>query len=237
MGYKLILIVLIFVYASTSPALGGEIYRWTDEEGVIHLVDDPGKVPPEYRESAKTIDTEDGDLTAQAKKLLIVITRNSLTVLTLLTIVILLLILIKSTSHFKGRRKKRKWDKIFEFYEHSGVERMDTADFKSFAAELLKHRGYEIDNLPDCVNPVTDFIAKKGDLKYAVHINTNANNVSRMIVNEIDREKARFDCDRSIVITRQFCEDQARKLGRAVGCTLVDRDTLARWIYDLRHKS
>lgn len=237
MGYKLILIALILIYSSTCPALGIKVYRWTDEEGVIHAVDDPGKVPPEYRQSAKIIDTGDGDFTAEAKNLLINVTQNSPIVLTALTILILLLILIKSTGYLSRRRKKRKRDIIFEFYEHSGVERMDNADFKSYAIELLKQRGYKIATLTDGVNPVTDFIAEKGDLKYAVHVNTNENNVSRIIVNEIDREKARFGCDGSIVITRQLCDDQARKLGLAVGCTLIDRDTLALWIYDFRHKS
>ena len=234
MGYSLILTLLILTFSSTCPALGVDVYRWTDAQGVIHAVDDPGKIPPEYRQSAKKIDTEDRDFTAGAKNLLIKVTKNSLVTLAVLTIIIL--ILFKLLSYFNRRRKKRKWNKILEFYEHSGVMKMDTADFKNCAIELLKQRGYEIATLSGCVSPVTDFIAEKGNSKYAVHVNTNENNVSTIIVNEIDREKARFDCDGSIIITRQFCDDQARKLGQTVGCTLVDRDILASWIYDFQHK-
>lgn len=239
MGYTRILIVLIIIYSSTCPALGVDVYRWTDAQGVIHAVDDPDKVPPEYRQSAKIIDTEDRDFTAEAKNLLIKVTKNSLLTLAVLTIItlIFLLILFKFLSYLNRRRKKREWKNIFEFYEHSGVEKMGTADYKIFAIELLKQRGYEIAMLTGCVNPVTDFIAEKGHLKYAVHVNDNENNVSTIIVNEIDREKARFECNGSIIITRQFCDDQARELGQAVGCTLVDRDSLARWIYDFRYKS
>lgn len=48
--------IFITFLSGLSPALA-EIYHWTDEEGVLHITDDLGKVPEEYRPKAKVFKT------------------------------------------------------------------------------------------------------------------------------------------------------------------------------------
>jgi hypothetical protein len=49
---KLILALLLVSF--TSPAGALTVYRWADSAGVVHLTDDPGKVPPPYRDRVET---------------------------------------------------------------------------------------------------------------------------------------------------------------------------------------
>lgn len=42
---------------ASSAAYSQEWYRWEDEQGVIHITDDLGRVPPEYRDKAEVIKT------------------------------------------------------------------------------------------------------------------------------------------------------------------------------------
>jgi hypothetical protein len=48
--------IFITFLSGLSPAFA-EIYHWTDEEGVLHITDDLGKVPEEYRSKAKVFET------------------------------------------------------------------------------------------------------------------------------------------------------------------------------------
>lgn len=47
-------LVLFFFLVSGSPVLA-QVYRWEDEQGVIHMTDDLQKVPEEYRERTREI--------------------------------------------------------------------------------------------------------------------------------------------------------------------------------------
>jgi hypothetical protein len=49
------LLSLLFV----SSAYGVTIYKWTDNEGVIHFTDDSTKIPSQYRNRVKTEEGED----------------------------------------------------------------------------------------------------------------------------------------------------------------------------------
>ena len=42
---------ILFVTALMSPALAQELYKWTDENGVVHYTADPWSIPPQYRPS------------------------------------------------------------------------------------------------------------------------------------------------------------------------------------------
>ena len=55
MGLWIALIWLIWV--SISPALA-EIYRWTDDAGIIHFTNDPGTIPPAYRARARASESD-----------------------------------------------------------------------------------------------------------------------------------------------------------------------------------
>lgn len=49
--------LLVTFLSGLSPALA-DIYKWTDEEGVLHITDDLGKVPEEYRGNVDVTETK-----------------------------------------------------------------------------------------------------------------------------------------------------------------------------------
>lgn len=47
--------IVVFLMILCFPLLvnGDEVYRWVDDQGVIHFTDDPGTVPEDYRSKAE----------------------------------------------------------------------------------------------------------------------------------------------------------------------------------------
>ena len=237
MREALIFLILGFIFGITCPAGAVRIYQWTDENGVVHAVDDPENVPPEYRRSADVIDTESADLETRAKDILTKVKSNRPAIYSVAGVLVLIFFLRMLHGYIKTTRKKSDKEKYMNAYGLSGVERMDSIELRRYMMGLLKHRGYTIVIPGESMNPVVDFIAEKEELKYAVHVYNQNGNITRVIVNDIEREKARFDCNRSMIITRQYCDNDARELGGTAGCALVDKNALARWIYEFHKES
>jgi predicted ribosome quality control (RQC) complex YloA/Tae2 family protein len=53
----LLFIVLSGLLSSTPVTWAGEMYRWIDEKGTVHFTDDLSKIPPQYFDRARKIDT------------------------------------------------------------------------------------------------------------------------------------------------------------------------------------
>lgn len=51
---------LVVVLASTGPA-AAQIYRWTDDEGVMHLTTDAARIPAKYRATADILESSPRD--------------------------------------------------------------------------------------------------------------------------------------------------------------------------------
>jgi hypothetical protein len=49
-----IALLLMLLPVVALPAYGGALYRWTDEQGRVHMTDDPKSVPERYRPSVST---------------------------------------------------------------------------------------------------------------------------------------------------------------------------------------
>ena len=51
-------VLLLFVFLPV-PSSGGEIYKWVDEEGTVHMTDNAANIPPKYRDQLvkKTLHT------------------------------------------------------------------------------------------------------------------------------------------------------------------------------------
>lgn len=237
MKIKLIVSAFIFICLVTYSSEAVKIYQWTDDSGVVHVVDDPDKVPRQYSGSVEVIDMENGSFKTETRVILSKLKSNGRVIAAGLTILVLMFVYIKSARRLNARKREGERDRLSKTYELSGADRMDRTEFKHYTIGLLKQRGYQVTITSETINPTVDFIAEKGDLKYAVQVYTQKNDISRVVVNDLDREKARYGCGKSMIISRQLSDDGAKRLGRSVGCSLVDRDTLARWIYDFGNKS
>jgi hypothetical protein len=44
---------IILLAIHSAIAVGGDLYKWVDKEGVVHMTDNPSQVPPQYREQVE----------------------------------------------------------------------------------------------------------------------------------------------------------------------------------------
>lgn len=54
-----VLVSALFVLVVAPCVVAGVFYRWTDAEGIVHLVDDPAKIPGNYRNAFEEIRVPD----------------------------------------------------------------------------------------------------------------------------------------------------------------------------------
>jgi len=48
-------IILFTLFLHNPYSFSGEIYRWTDEKGTVHLTDDPSQIPERYADQTERI--------------------------------------------------------------------------------------------------------------------------------------------------------------------------------------
>ena len=53
---KLTILTCVVVILSVLPAFS-EVYRWTDDQGVVNFTDDADRIPPKYRSKSRTVET------------------------------------------------------------------------------------------------------------------------------------------------------------------------------------
>ncbi len=56
---KRYIFIVISLFLLLPSFVLADIYRWTDKEGIMHITDDMGKVPFEYREKISTMETDE----------------------------------------------------------------------------------------------------------------------------------------------------------------------------------
>jgi DNA repair exonuclease SbcCD ATPase subunit len=54
--------ILITIFLHIPRSFSGEVYRWTDDKGTIHLTDDVSKIPERYGDQAEKIEVQEETL-------------------------------------------------------------------------------------------------------------------------------------------------------------------------------
>ena len=54
--------ILITIFLHIPRLFSGEVYRWTDDKGTIHLTDDVSKIPERYGDQAEKIEVQEETL-------------------------------------------------------------------------------------------------------------------------------------------------------------------------------
>ena len=55
-------IILFILFFQIPYSFSGEVYRWTDERGTVHLTDDDSKIPERYTDQAERIEIQEETL-------------------------------------------------------------------------------------------------------------------------------------------------------------------------------
>ncbi|MBI2487382.1 MAG: DUF4124 domain-containing protein [Deltaproteobacteria bacterium] len=54
-GIKFILVAICLVVLMSPIAFASELYKWVDKNHVVHVIDDPAAIPPEYQEGVDVL--------------------------------------------------------------------------------------------------------------------------------------------------------------------------------------
>jgi hypothetical protein len=116
----------------------------------------------------------------------------------------------------------------------AGVDHMNPYDFEQYVSRLLEYQGYHITALGGASDLGVDLIAKKGNIEYAVQVKRYAFPVTRRAVSDAVAGKAHYRCNAAMVVTNSSFTGGAKALARSTACILVERKTLAGWIFDFQ---
>lgn len=116
----------------------------------------------------------------------------------------------------------------------SKVDEMDGLDFEHYICSILKDRGHKAFVTSGSNDYGVDVIADIEENKYAIQVKRYSSNVSRRAVSDCVAGMKYYDCNKSMVICNSYYTKGAIDLASANSCELIDRDSLAKWIYDFQ---
>ncbi len=235
-NFILPVVCLLFLIPITS--LAGKLYKWVDENGVTHVTDDPEKVPEEHKGSAKKLAPQDklDKLTIKIEGIWNDIKTEKVKIAVGIAGLIIITALYKLLRRAKLRINEKKREKHLQALEQSGIDLLDLAQYQKYIGALLTRQGFNLRTPEGSFNLGVDLAAEKDKCKYAVQIKRQTTPTSGAIVNDLEREKHRYGCDRSMIISNNYFTDDAVERAGSSGCELIDREKLGDWILQFERK-
>lgn len=236
-NFILPVVCLLFLMPITS--LAGKLYKWVDEKGVTHVTDDPEKVPEVYMGSVKEVTPENklDNLVIKIEDIWKDVKGEKVKIAAGIAGLIIITALYKLLRRTKLRTNEKKREKHLQAVEQSGIDVLDLAQYQKYIGALLTRQGFNLRTPEGSFNLGVDLIAEKDKSRYAVQIKRQASPISGAIVNDLEREKHRYGCDRSMIISNNYFTDDAVERAGPSGCTLIDREKLGEWIRQFGEKA
>jgi HJR/Mrr/RecB family endonuclease len=234
---KFIILTILIFSLIPSLAYSGKLYKWVDQDGVVHVTDKPETVPRELRTATELSPKSNIDRSiATVKDLWSQTNPQKHLMASGIGIIILILVayrLIPYTRHKLGERRRADALRALVL---SGIDDMNPIEFTDYIVKLLESRGFKVQTPDSSLNRGVHVIAEKNKLKYAVQVEQQSCSVSRPVLNNLEREKHRYGCERAILITRSYFTEDAAEFAKSTACDLIDRDTLSNWIRDFEKR-
>ncbi len=235
---KLILIVICLILLPPTLTFGARLYKWVDENGVVHVTDNAETIPKKHRDSIKILIPENKgyDRLAKIKELWNFSSSEKSLLFVGVAILAIVLLSYNILPIARSRLKQRKSLKRVEALKLSGIDKMNPDEFKNYICELLDRRGFNVETPDGAFNLGVDLIAQKKNVKYAVQLKKQPSAVSTLAIIDIEREKHRYDCKATMVITDNYFTEDAIQSANSNRCEIIDRETLADWVEDFSKK-
>ena len=105
---------------------------------------------------------------------------------------------------------------------------MNNVQLKEKVSQALESMGYKL-NIPNTqFDELIDYIGVKRGERVAICIHESENLVSKIVVSEVDREKYKHSCDKSMIISTNYFEEDVEEFANSIDCELVDREKLSK---------
>ena len=229
--YPFIILFFFLLYCTTLQSK--EVYKWRDQDGVIHITDNADEIPEKYRKNSEIIKLEDRGIKTNIIKYISTLKNYKELIVLFLSSIVIFFLFYKIYTFTRKKIEENYEKKRQDILKQRNVDEMDKNTFKKFIMHILEKSGYKIQIVSTPLDFGIDFIALRNFDQYAVRtINNTKNQISRITVMDINREKHRFDCNKSMVVSNSYFDDQAIELAKDVDCEIIDRDKLSKLIYD-----
>ena len=230
----IIIFFITFLTSCINPLNAEDYYQWTDEDGVVHVTDNPNNVPSRYKNSIKVVKEKDTGYNAILKKYWKSAKQNKKPILIILASLLGLFLLNKLIKVLKNKSKTISKNKYDEVLKRSGIDTMNIPQFKSYAKNLLSVKGYKVKEFEGDLDFGVDFVADKGNSVYLVKVVADNMPTSKMVVNDVLRDTSKYGCNSAMVISKNFFTEDAIEFSKSSPSELIDRTALGKWIKDTK---
>lgn len=230
-SFILLILFIPFLFLSET-SFSKTYYTWVDKYGVTHITENPEEIPRDRTGTIKKFESK-GKFSFIEQNIRYLKANRHIFIkylIYLIAAVVFFLVLKKIYRNIRAKRNLNRIKSRIEYINKSGVETLTAENMKDRVHLLLTIEGYKL-AIPDSqFNTVVDYIGEKGGKRIAISINSSENLVSKMVINDLDREKYRYDCDKSMFICRTYFEEDVPEFAKQVECELIDKDRLSKML-------
>ncbi len=127
-------------------------------------------------------------------------------------------------------------NKYYRSLEQADIDNMNGYEFERYVSLVLNSRGFKSQVTKEKGDFGVDVLADKDNIKFAIQVKRQSNKVSQSAIREVVAGQNYYNCEKTIVITNSYFTESAKTLARVNNCELINRDSLAVWIYEFQEK-
>ncbi|MGI9553730.1 MAG: restriction endonuclease [Thermodesulfobacteriota bacterium] len=223
-------ILIFFILLLSLTAVNAKTYyTWVDSNGVTHITEFKDEIPKSRVKTAKTFRSKGGFDFITTKYIYLKSNIHIYTGYIVFLLIGLFVLIVFRTlfNNYNRNRNQKKLNKTIKNFDSSGLSTMNSYQFKSAIRDLLENMGYRISAPNSQFVELIDYIGFKAGKRVAISLNESENLVSKIVVSEVDRERQKHQCEKSMIICKTYFEEDVIEFAKSVDCELIDRERLS----------
>ena len=122
--------------------------------------------------------------------------------------------------------------KIKKTFTMSDIDNMNGVKFEYYLADILRKRGFTNVKVTEKYDLGVDIIAQKDGVTWGIQAKRYSSIVKLAAVRAAYTALSHYKCERAMVVTNNYFSNPAKTLASETKTVLIDRDTLAKWVYE-----
>lgn len=227
--YITTLLTFFFLVISISLADAKTYYTWVDEKGVTHITEFKDEIPKNRLRTVKTFESKGrfDFLTTGYYYVKSNIHKFLKYIVFILIGIVALFILRKVLKSIRLRKNQESLEKRNREIEDSRISSLSSYQLKLKVSEVLENMGYKLSTPNAQFEGLIDYIGFRDGEKVAICLHESENLVSKNVVSEIDRERHKHSCNKSMIICRTYFEEDVTEFAKQIDCELIDKEKLS----------
>ncbi len=123
--------------------------------------------------------------------------------------------------------------RIKKVFTMSDIDNMGGVKFEYYLADILRKRGFKNVKVTEKYDLGVDIISIKDGVTWGIQAKRYNSIVKASAVRAAYTALSHYGCQRAMVVTNNYYSNPAKTLAASTSTILVDRDELARWVYEV----